>query len=72
MPVEFSVSLYGRDYGGFGVVLAIYFRIPLSSAGRRAFRRPLRSGAFSRRGRSTSWLTRNAITRQRGSERVLR
>jgi hypothetical protein len=45
--MEFSVSLYARDYGGFGVVLAIYFWILLSSAGRRAFRRPLRSGAFS-------------------------
>ena len=45
--MEFSVSLYARDYGGFGVVLAISFWILLSSAGRRAFRRPLRSGAFS-------------------------
>jgi membrane protein len=29
--MEFWVSLYARDYGGFGVVLAIYFWILLSS-----------------------------------------
>jgi membrane protein len=30
--MEFWVNLYARDYGGFGVVLAIYFWIALSSA----------------------------------------
>jgi membrane protein len=30
--VEFWVNLYARDYGGFGVVLAIYFWIAFSSA----------------------------------------
>jgi membrane protein len=30
--MEFWVNLYARDYGGFGVVLAIYFWIAFSSA----------------------------------------
>jgi membrane protein len=30
--MQFWVDLYARDYGGFGVVLAIYFWIALSSA----------------------------------------
>jgi membrane protein len=30
--MEFWVNLYARDYGGLGVVLAIYFWIALSSA----------------------------------------
>jgi membrane protein len=30
--MQFWVNLYARDYGGFGVVLAIYFWIALSSA----------------------------------------
>ena len=30
--MELSVDLYARDYGGFGVVLAIYFWIVFSSA----------------------------------------
>jgi membrane protein len=30
--MEFWVDLYARDYGGFGVVMAIYFWIALSSA----------------------------------------
>ena len=30
--MEFWVDLYARDYGGFGVVLAIYFWLALSSA----------------------------------------
>ena len=29
--MEFWVNLYARDYGGFGVVLAIYFWILFSS-----------------------------------------
>jgi membrane protein len=30
--MEFWVNLYARDYGGFGVVLAIYFWVAFSSA----------------------------------------
>jgi uncharacterized BrkB/YihY/UPF0761 family membrane protein len=30
--MEFWVNLYARDYGGFGVVMAIFFWIALSSA----------------------------------------
>ena len=30
--MQFWVDLYARDYGGLGVVLAIYFWIALSSA----------------------------------------
>jgi len=30
--MQFWVDLYARDYGGFGVVLAIYFWIAFSSA----------------------------------------
>jgi uncharacterized BrkB/YihY/UPF0761 family membrane protein len=30
--MEFWVNLYARDYGGFGVVLAIYFWVTFSSA----------------------------------------
>jgi hypothetical protein len=30
--MEFRVDLYARDYGGFGVVTAIFFRIAFSSA----------------------------------------
>jgi uncharacterized BrkB/YihY/UPF0761 family membrane protein len=30
--MEFWVNLYARDYGGLGVVLAIYFWIAFSSA----------------------------------------
>jgi uncharacterized BrkB/YihY/UPF0761 family membrane protein len=50
--MQFWVDLYARDYGGFGVVLAIYFWLAFSSAlivwaaslspalaARRAFRR---------------------------------
>ena len=31
--MQFRVDLYAQDYGGFGVVLAFYFWIALSSAG---------------------------------------
>jgi uncharacterized BrkB/YihY/UPF0761 family membrane protein len=30
--MEFWVNLYARDYGGFGVVMAIFFWIAFSSA----------------------------------------
>ena len=30
--MEFWVNFYARDYGGFGVVMAIFFWIALSSA----------------------------------------
>jgi uncharacterized BrkB/YihY/UPF0761 family membrane protein len=30
--MQFWVDLYARDYGGFGVVLALYFWIAFSSA----------------------------------------
>jgi uncharacterized BrkB/YihY/UPF0761 family membrane protein len=30
--MQFWVDLYARDYGGFGVVLALYFWLALSSA----------------------------------------
>jgi uncharacterized BrkB/YihY/UPF0761 family membrane protein len=30
--MEFWVNLYARDYGGFGVVMAIFFWIGFSSA----------------------------------------
>ena len=29
--MEFWINLYARDYGGFGVVLAIYFWLAFSS-----------------------------------------
>jgi uncharacterized BrkB/YihY/UPF0761 family membrane protein len=30
--MQYWIDLYARDYGGFGVVLAIYFWIALSAA----------------------------------------
>jgi hypothetical protein len=44
--MEFSVSLYARDYGGFGVVLAILFLDPAQLGWAASLSPPLRSGAF--------------------------
>jgi uncharacterized BrkB/YihY/UPF0761 family membrane protein len=55
--MEFWVSLYARDYGGFGVVLAIHFWILLSSGvivWAASLSPALAERRLLRRGRSTS------------------
>jgi len=59
--MQFWVDLYARDYGGLGVIMAVYFWLALSSAAivwaasvapalaeRREFRRILAPGAGAR------------------------
>jgi uncharacterized BrkB/YihY/UPF0761 family membrane protein len=59
--MQFWVDLYARDYGGLGVIMAVYFWLALSSAAivsaasiaqalaeRREFRRLLVTGAGAR------------------------
>jgi len=51
--MEFSVSLYARDYGGFGVVLATYLD-PAQLGWAASLSPALAERRLLRRGRSTS------------------